>query len=148
MTNAGRLLRNIALLLLLVCAVQGVAVAKEISPKVTVRVDGMGQDAVEMAVNLSPGEYMRVELTAASGTGYEWKLEEEPKFVRVDKTGPEPVNPEKNLSGGPYRTVYTLQAGEAPGTESIRFVLARPWEGNKAAAKSVSITMTVDQAIK
>lgn len=145
MINCRHVVRIVALMLLFACALQGAAFAKEITPKVAVRIDGMGQGLTEVAVNLLPGEYIRVELTAASGTGYEWKLMEEPKLARVEKSGPEQVYPDKNLSGGPNRVIYTLQAGEASGTESLHFVLARPWEDNKLTVKKLSVNMTVNR---
>ena len=145
MMNCRQIIRQVALMLLLACVLQGVAFAKEISPKVTVRMDGMGQGSTEVAVDLLPDEYIRVELTAASGTGYEWKLLEESKLATVEKSGPEQVYPEKNLSGGPNRVIFTVKALEASGTENLQFVLARPWEDIKMAAKKLSIKMTVNR---
>jgi len=143
MSSSRQLISILVMALLLACFIPGFASAKEDAPKVTIRVDGMGQDTVELAVNLLYGEYLQVELTAASGTGYEWKLVEDPRLSRVNKSEPVQLSADKDRPGGPYRITYTLQAGNESGTESIRFTLARPWETNKSPAKILMVDMTV-----
>lgn len=116
---------------------------REVPVKLTVQVDGMGA-SVDMGVTLHPGEVMRVDLTAASGTGYAWQLTEETRLVKVaGKAGPQPLTADKAIVGGPYCETYMLQAGEEAGMETVRFVLARPWEDKGKAAKELTIAITI-----
>ena len=144
MLNYKRIVSSVVVTFVFACMFSAVVFAKEITPKVTIRVDGAGQDTVELAVNLLHGEYMRVELTAASGTGYEWKLVEDPRLTRItEKSEPVQLSDDKNRPGGQYRITYTLQAGAESGNESIRFILVRSWETNKLASKTLMVDMTV-----
>lgn len=128
--------------LVLAVLLPGVAGAEEAT--CAIQVDGAGKGEVVMALTLLPGDSVRVELTAASGTGYSWQLAGEPKLVAVDKSGPQPVRSEPGPVGAPYREVYVLRAGETAGDETIRFILARPWE-SKMPAKTLTIAVTVRQ---
>ena len=144
MVNYKRIVSAFVLAFVFACVFSVVVSAKEITPKVTIRVDGAGQDTVELAVNLLHGEYFRVELMAASGTGYEWKLVEDPRLTRItDKSEPVQLSADKNRPGGRYQITYTLQAGAESGNESIRFILVRSGDTNRLATKTLMVDMTV-----
>lgn len=117
---------------------------REVPPTLTVQMDGAGRGVTEMGLKLHPGERLRVELTSAAGTGYEWQLAAKPDYLQVvAMLGPEPVSPDKMLCGGPQRRSYVLQAGDSLGTETIRFILACPWIDKGQAVKTLAITIDV-----
>lgn len=148
MSRVPTVLRLISAVLWLFClfpvAAQAEGMAyREVPLKLTVQMDGAGQGVTEMGLTLQKGEGLRVELTAASGTGYEWQLATQPEHLQVVAViGPQPVS-DKELCGGPYRLSYVLQAGDSPGTETIRFILTRPWEDKGQEVKTLVITINV-----
>lgn len=150
MNRTKQVIRLLAAALVIAMLLPGIAGAEEAasqdSPaKVAIRVDGAGKGVTEVAATLLPGDSVRVELTASSGTGYSWQMEGAPALVTVEKSGPQPLRSAEGLVGGPYREVYVLRAGETAGSETVRFVLARPWEDKNRAVKSLAISVTVKQ---
>lgn len=120
------------------------AAAPEDAAIVTVRVDGSGHDPVNLSIELKPGQSFRVELTAASGTGYLWRLAQEPNLVNIaDHTGPAFATKGKPMPGASQTEAYLFQAGSEPGTETMQILLARPWEEQGMAVKTVNLTVTI-----
>lgn len=145
---SGKWLLNFLLTILLLpflfvgsAAAEGMAY-RENPVKLTVLVDGFDRGAVDMALTLQPGEIFRVELLSASGTGYAWNLSGEPRLVKATPvTAALPVD--NGLCGGSLRETYIMAAGDKPGTETICFAFARPWETGIPAAKTLTISVTV-----
>lgn len=120
------------------------AAATEDAAIVTVRIDGSGHDTVNLSIELNPGQSFRVELTSASGTGYLWQLVQEPNLVSIaDHTDPAPATTGKPIPGTLQTEAYLFQAGSEPGTETMQILLARPWEEQDMAVKTVNLTVTI-----
>lgn len=106
------------------------------------------------------GDTLRVELKAATGTGYQWVFAGCDSTPATAATAPateptvlkplfdwkkgegkvEPTSPGK--PGAPAYTVFEFSAAEA-GHSTMHFVLVRPWEKNTAPADKRSLQMTV-----
>lgn len=111
--------------------------------KVIIQVDGLQQGNIDMALTLRSGDAFRLDLIAASGSGYVWQMADSATLLRVHKSEPKPLVDSPKMSGGPFLDSYTLQAGNKPGTETIRFLLIRPWEDSKTPVKTLTVTLTV-----
>lgn len=143
-----RLIRLLAVMLVAALLLPGAAAAegmayREVPVQVTVEMGGSGQGTAELATTLRPGEGIKVNLVAASGTGYVWQLANEPQLLKVvSKSDPQPLSEDQTLTGGPVRESFLLQAGDKPGQETLRFTLARPWESCQPA-KTLAVTVTI-----
>jgi predicted secreted protein len=106
------------------------------------------------------GHHIRLELEAASGTGFEWKLTgwreganssttagAKPTFVTADfdwSTGTGKVEPVKaGTPGGPAHWIFEI-TGKQPGAITLDFALARSWEKGQAPADQRSVTIVVE----
>ena len=139
------LCRLVAVLLLVMInssAEAGTAYREE-PVKVIIQVDGVQQGNIDMALTLQSGDAFRLDLTAASGSGYIWQMADSTTLLRVHKSEPKPLADSQKMSGGPFLDSYTLQASDKPGTETIRFHLIRPWEDSKSPVKTLTISLTV-----
>jgi predicted secreted protein len=104
------------------------------------------------ATSLKVGETLRLELKAASGTGYQWAFvgsdadpsaATSPLRAEFDwKKGQGKVEPlEPGMPGGPALWIFEFKATNA-GTMILHFALGRPWEKN-APADTRQLTVTV-----
>lgn len=116
---------------------------REISMQETVIVDGQKTNASDYRMEVKPGAYIRVELVAAGGTGYEWKLlNEDLQTTEVSYKTSEPVKVELNRTGGPIKTVFIMKVKEnARGEEKLVFNLVRPWEKQGKEAQTFELTV-------
>jgi predicted secreted protein len=109
-----------------------------------VKVTALNASSETLGFTIKPGEYFKVELYAAGGTGYEWVLVN--KKLNLVKIASHFAGPEKTpaLPGGIERTVFLLQA--KPGTsgkETVTFSLRRVWEPADMAAKTVHCEVNI-----
>ena len=82
-------------------------------------------------VELKAGQYIKFELINYGGTGYEWKLLNDPLklVIPVYTEGPSPINPSPGLMGGPTKLVQIFRVKDgASGEETFRYRLRRVWE--------------------
>lgn len=78
-------------------------------------------------INVKVGDYFKVTLEAAGGTGYSWQLDNKNMdFVEaVDKTVA-PVNPNLHLAGGKVRWEFYFRVKpDALGQDTLQFCLRR-----------------------
>lgn len=134
----------IALAFLVSCPVQIAAEAKapEVPVGALVVVTGDGEQGAEM-IEVKAGQYIKVSLFAAGGTGYSWTLAE-PNLALIEPVGDqiEPVDPDSRRVGGRMKWSYYLKVKEsASGQEVLKFVLRRPWEKNTPPARSFELTV-------
>lgn len=123
-----------------------------------VSADGMARAETPIAMNIKvdavsevlgfdikAGEFFKVELYAAGGTGYEWVLlNKDLQLVEVMSRSTGPVTETPNLVGGKMRTIYILQAKSGTaGQETVAFSLRRSWEPANLAAKTVTCEVNV-----
>lgn len=127
-------------------------------------VTGDGTTDVQLDANttieLKVGHSARLELEAASGTGFEWRLTGwregpntsataglVPAFVTANfdwSTGVGTVEPVKaGTPGGPSNWVFEV-TGSQPGATTLDFTLARSWEKGQAPADRRSVTIEVE----
>lgn len=136
-------------LLLLVCtasttvAQEGMAY-REWPVRTVVTVDN---NQAQEAVFVQPGEAIRVELYAASGTGYLWGLSGgDTGFLQQVYTSTSPAGNRRGFAGGPVRTVFILKADEnAQGESSAVFLLRRPWEKEETVSESFTLFVTIQK---
>lgn len=105
------------------------------------------------ATTLKVGDTLRLELKAASGTGFQWAFvgsDADPSAatspLRADfdwKKGQGKVEPlEPGMLGGPALWIFEFKASNA-GTMILHFALGRPWEKNAPAdTRQVTVTVT------
>jgi predicted secreted protein len=127
-------------------------------------VTGDGTEDVKLekntAIACKVGHHVRLELEAASGTGFEWRLTgwregantsatagATPMFVTADfdwATGAGKVEPVKpGTPGGPSHWIFEF-TGKQPGAITLDFALARSWEKDQAPADQRSVTVVVE----
>lgn len=127
-------------------------------------VTGDGTEDVKLekntAIACKVGHHVRLELEAASGTGFEWRLTgwreganssatagAKPTFVTADfdwATGAGKVEPVKpGTPGGPSFWVFEA-TGKQAGAITLDFALARSWEKGQAPADQRSVTIVVE----
>ena len=96
------------------------------------------------SLELSPGDYFRVELFTAGGTGYQWTLtNEKPELVKIVYQHTGPVDVTQELAGGKTRTVFIFQVNPAVDTpETLQFALKRAWEKTVKPIQSLDISVT------
>ena len=114
---------------------------RALSMQETVTVEGQNITTNDHRMEVKPGAYVRVELTAAGGTGYEWQLRnEELQTLEVSYKTSDPLEPGK--AGGPVKTVFIMKVKEnARGEERLYFSLVRPWEKQGKEAKEFELTV-------
>lgn len=107
--------------------------------------DGGGKSAE--AIPVKAGDYFKVVLYAAGGTGYEWVLENKDlKLVEAVDEFINPVDGAQNLPGGQVRWVFYLQLkADALGQETLQFALKRPWEPKAEPAQVFGLTVTAKE---
>jgi Predicted secreted protein len=91
-------------------------------------------------IEVAPGDYFKVVLYAAGGTGYSWVLESQsPGTVEIAADHTVPVSSQLNgppLAGGMVKWEFYLHVkAEATGQETLHFTLSRPWEKNQKPAR-------------
>ena len=91
------------------------------------------------------GEEFKVALESNAGTGYEWQcqLTNDP-FIFVDEP-PEIAPVDTGVVGGRVRTIFVLH-GKSVGKVKVTFVLVRAWGKDVAPVKSLTLTLTVNDA--
>ncbi len=104
---------------------------------------GEGDDG--RTIDVARGAVVTFALRRASGTGYEWTPAGAadgglvPRGERVVET---PSGEDAGRLGGPRLDVYRFVA-ESPGTDVVEMQLKRPWETDRAPARSVRVTLRV-----
>ncbi len=126
-------------------------------------ITGDGTEDVKLEKNTSiavkVGGQVRLELEAASGTGFEWRLTgwrvgnvsatagATPTFITADfdwTTGIGKVEPVKpGTPGGPNCWIFEI-TGKQAGAVTLDFALARSWEKGQAPADQRSVTIVVE----
>lgn len=111
----------------------------------TVKVDADDAASEGLAVDIKAGDFFKVELYAASGTGYDWEvLNKALQLVKVEKRYSVMETPD--LPGGKMCTVYILQAKpDTVGQETVGFSLRRSWEPANMAAKTINCEVKVSK---
>jgi len=136
------------MMLILVSISVGVASAEEKSSdypvSTAVVVVGNGRGEVPEALELESGDYFKVVLYAAGGTGYNWALDNESlKSIEVVANSSVPVN-HLPLAGGPVRWEFYLRL--KPGAtepENLHFYLSRPWDKNQKPAQMFDLAVAI-----
>lgn len=125
-----------------VAAAEGMAY-REYPISATVVVSGDGSASVSESVDVKKGDYFKVVLYAAGGTGYEWTLAtQNPLLVEAVGNSTAPVDNTGKLAGGKVRWVFYLKMkADATGQETLQFVLRRSWEKNVQPARSFDLTL-------
>ena len=88
------------------------------------------------AIKVKPGDYFKVVLYAAGGTGYGWMLDSKSLIsIKAVADSVAPVNSQP-LAGGKAKWEFCLRVKpEAAGQETLHFYLSRPWEKNGKPAR-------------
>ncbi|SMD12783.1 protease inhibitor I42 family protein [Sporomusa malonica] len=150
----GEMLKKVFAMLSMSFLIWGMAAAGVLAEDMTVReppiamtVKADADDAASegLAVDIKAGDFFKVELYAASGTGYDWELLNKAlQLVKVEKRYSVMETP--NLPGGKMCTVYILQAKpDTVGQEPVVFSLRRSWEPANMAAKTINCEVKVSK---
>lgn len=116
---------------------------RELTVGRTITVDA-STECIEESVELKPGECLRVELLAASGTGYQWELNDGSGKLALVHQATSSAATEPQMPGAVMRSIFILQAPEEMnGEETVVFVLRRPWEQPTQNARSAKFNITV-----
>ena len=150
----GEMLKTVFTMLSISFLIWGMAPAVALAADMTVQeppiamtVKAAADDAASdgLVVDIKAGDFFKVELFAASGTGYEWELLNKAlQLVNVENRYSVMETP--NLAGCKMRTVYILQAKpDTAGQEIIVFSLRRSWQPANMAAKTVNCEVRVSK---
>jgi len=95
------------------------------------------------AIEVNTGDYFKVVLHAAGGTGYGWALDSESlKLIELVSSNVAQVNSQSLLVGGKAIWEFYLRLKpEMTGQETIHFYLSRPWEKNEKPAQVFDLTV-------
>lgn len=109
-------------------------------------VGGRNSATVPETIEIVSGDYFKVVLHAAGGTGYSWVFKREGSgLVEVVADNVIPLSDQLNtppLAGGPVKWEYYFHAKpETIGQETLRFQLIRPWEKVKKPAQTFDLTV-------
>jgi predicted secreted protein len=133
------------LALTLVCgtaAAEGMAY-REYQIGTTVIIAGDCSESAAESIDVKRGEYIKVILYAAGGTGYEWVVTDKNlSMVEVVNNSVAPVDSSTKLVGGKARwTFYLKMRDDASGQEVVPFALKRAWEKNEPPARKFELTV-------
>lgn len=94
-------------------------------------------------VNVEPGEYVRVILVCAGGTGYEWQLtESKVSFLETVKSQVLAFPKSEQITGGKVAYIFLYKASAAAtSTDRLAFVLYRSWEGVQKGVSIVEVNV-------
>ena len=110
------------------------------SEETSVEVKGDAQ-----TVRATAGQEVTLLLEANPSTGYSWDLAEAPGGWKVQMIDHEYVAPKEGVPGQGGHEAWRMGA-IAVGTAELKFVYRRPWEKDKAPAKTVTVKMEVGGA--
>ena len=144
-------MKNIGVMLAMVLAIgmiaTGMAAAQEKNTEecpviVTVVVIGDSNMKVPEAIAAFPGDYFKVVLYAAGGTGYNWILDSDSlTSIEMVTNSTSPVS-SLPLAGGKARWEFYLRVKpETKGQETLHFHLSRSWEKNEKSDQVVDLTV-------
>ena len=150
----GEMLKNVFTMLSISFLIWGivaaVALAEDMTVQeppiaMTVKVDADDAANEGLVVDIKASNFFKVELYAASGTGYEWELlNKDLQLVEVENCYSVMETP--NLAGGKMRTVYILQAKpDTVGQETVAFSLRQSWQPANMAAKTINCEVKVSK---
>lgn len=82
-------------------------------------------------VTLGPGEYLRVVMACAGGTGYQWQItDSKVSFLETVKTQVLPFPKSEHIAGGKVAYIFLFKASPAAvGDDHLTYALQRSWEG-------------------
>ena len=98
----------------------------------------------QITVSSVPGAEVLVDLPFSGGTGYTWAMPEHSEGVELVGK-PETKALKGNLPGGPMMATFKLKV-TATGRQTARLELARPWETDTPAARTVDIVINAGEA--
>ena len=133
------------LLPLSLAAAEGMAY-REYPLSASIMLDSEGRLSSEQALQLREGDFFRVELRTAGGTGYQWELKNDaPELAQVVYRATEPLdaNAPIPLAGGKTRTIFIFRVASASVlSETLRFSLERSWETHVKPLQELTLTVT------
>jgi len=90
-------------------------------------------------ISLVVAQELDVHLPYTAGTGYSWSASPSPSLLKYSGSS---TTQRAQIPGsaGEQRLAFIATA---PGTETLNLVYARPWEKDKAPAKSFTLTVTI-----
>ncbi|MGG4217847.1 protease inhibitor I42 family protein [Paenibacillus jamilae] len=96
----------------------------------------------EKIKEVTVGEAFKISLEENSTTGYAWSYTTDSKEIKLISKSVKEIKAEDKLDGAPTQKNWTFKAGK-PGTYTLKFSYARPWE--KGASKTVTYTIKVTE---
>ena len=111
----------------------------------TIKADASGAVSEVLPVAIKAGEFFKVQLSAASGTGYEWVLlNKDLRLIEVINRSTDPTTDPLDVPGAKMCTAYILQAKpDIAGQETITFCLRQGWKLANMAAKTINCEVKV-----
>jgi inhibitor of cysteine peptidase len=94
-------------------------------------------------VKVAKGDTLLVRVESQRSTGYSWKLAKNDAVVLKQVGPPEFEKTEKPLPGAKAIEIFRFRA-EASGTSELELQYARPFEKDKAPAKTFKLTVKVE----
>ena len=125
-------------LLLVLAACVGGAAANQDNKTVTIT-----EKDTDGKIKLSKGDTLVLKLPVQGGTGFTWVLAKNDKD-KIKQIGKEETEkPEKPLPGARVMRVWRFNA-EAAGTTELELHYKRPFEKDKAPAKTFKVILTIE----
>ncbi|MCE5286869.1 MAG: protease inhibitor I42 family protein [Pelosinus sp.] len=143
----------VALMLVMLLTVIGAAAAEEqkadnYAVVKTVEVNGRSGEIASQEVTVKPGDYIKVNLYAAGGTGYDWQLDSDSAdSIQAVSKDTAPVG-DKYLAGGPVRWEFVLLVKPEAKPQTLHFALVRSWEKNKKPAQAFDLKVLLAETKK
>lgn len=147
--NVKKISLVVVLMLAILLTVIGAAAAEEqktdnYTVAKTIEVTDSSGEISSKEVTVKPGDYIKINLYAAGGTGYGWQLD----FYSADSIQEVSKNTvsvgDKHLAGGPVRWEFVLLVKPEAEAQTLHFALVRPWEKSEKPAKVFDLHIVLD----
>ena len=111
---------------------------KAMKPETVIAITLSGYN--QKTIRVHKGDTLLIKLQIASGTGFVWQVSGKPNFCKQGETKYEPIK--RNMPGAPLMEIMSFSI-TALGVENILFIYHRPFENNKAPAKTKTLHLIV-----
>lgn len=91
------------------------------------------------SIDLRAGSEVVIQLPENPSTGYRWEIDTDKVYISVER---QRFEPQSDRVGGGGESSWVLRA-RTPGVTTVKLMLWRPWEGERAAIQRFVVTLRI-----